>query len=193
MGIEKLRRKVIVPAIGFKAGDLVSLANLGTPVVADVDRIVTSTNMIVGAYTVAAQPDVPRNITVTRTVVATGADTGGTIVIVGTNIDNVVITETITVGADGVTVAGTKAFKTVTSVTGVGWVIAGGNDTITVGVGTVLGLAAALAVADIVLGILGTTITAHTPVTTGTVEGTTVDMSAGTYDGSKAAMVFCKA
>jgi len=94
--------------------------------------------MKVGAYTIAAQPDVPRNITVTQTAVD-AEDTNGTIVIVGTDIAGNVITETLTPNA-GVTVAGAKAFKTVTSVTGVGWVIGGGNDTITVGVGSLIGL-----------------------------------------------------
>lgn len=111
---------------------------LGSPVVDDVDRIVTSTDMKVGAYTLAAQPDVPRNITVTQTKVD-AEDTNGTIVIVGTDIAGNAITETLTPNA-GVTVAGAKAFKTVTSVTGVGWVIGGGNDTITVGVGSLIGL-----------------------------------------------------
>lgn len=186
--------KLIAPRFEHTLGRLPVLVNLGAPVVADVDRIVTSTNMIVGAYTVAAQPDVPRNITVTRTAVG-AADTGGTIVITGTNYQNKVITETITVGADGVTVAGLKAFKTVTSVVGAGWVIAEGNDTITVGVGGVLGLPAKVnATTEMLLGILGTTITAHTPVVTSpaTVEGSTVDMSAGTYNGTKEALVFVK-
>ena len=66
--------------------DMVTMVDLGTPVVADVDRIVTSTDMKVGAYTIAAQPDVPRNITVTRTAGDT-ADTGGTITVVCTNVD----------------------------------------------------------------------------------------------------------
>jgi len=190
--MEKFRRKIIGPGFGFPVGDLVTLVNLGTPVVADVDRIVTSANMKVGAYTIAAQPDIPRNITVTRTAVG-AADTGGTVTITGTSVEDKPITEAITVGADGVTVAGAKAFKTVTSVVGAGWVIDEGNDTITVGVGTELGLTAKVAAAaDILLGILGTTITAHNPTVTDppTAEGTTIDMSAGTYNGSKAAMVF---
>ena len=67
---------------------------LGSPVVDDVDRIVTSVNMKVGAYTIAAQPDVPRNITVTQTAVGT-EDTNGTVVIVGTDMNDNVITEKI--------------------------------------------------------------------------------------------------
>jgi len=184
------------PGGRLTAGDVVftatSLYNLGAPVVADVDRIVVSANMKVGTYTIAAQPDVPRNITVKRTAVST-ADTGGTIAIVGRDSDGKVITETISVGSDGVTVAGTKAFDSVASVTGAGWVTASTADTIEIGVGTELGLPVAVsAAAKMVLGILDTTITAHnaTVSTPPSVAGTTVDMSAGTYDGSKNALVF---
>ncbi len=101
---------------------------------ADVDKIVESTNMKVGAYTVAASPSVPSLITVTVTASGT-ADTMGTITVVGTDIYDRVLTEVITPVA-GSTVTGTRYFKSVTSVTGAGWVIdaGAGNDTITVGV-----------------------------------------------------------
>ena len=101
---------------------------------ADVDKIVTSANMKVGAYTVAAQPSAPSIITVTATAVGT-ADTAGTIIVVGTDIYDRAQTETI-IPVAGSTVTGTKYFKSVTSVTGAGWVIdaGSGNDTITVGV-----------------------------------------------------------
>lgn len=166
------------------------LHELGTPVVADVDRIVTSANMQVGAYTIAADPDIPRNVTVTHTQVGGVTDTLGTIVFVGTNINDEVITETLT-PSDGATVSGTKAFKTVTSATGVGWVIDTTEDTITIGVGNELGLPVALpSVDDAIFGMLDFTMLAHNPTTDLTVEGTTVDMSAGTYDGAKTAKVF---
>lgn len=101
---------------------------------ADTDKIVTTTNMKVGAYTVAASPSVPSLITVTVTASGT-ADTMGTITVVGTDIYDRVLTEVITPVA-GSTVTGTRYFKSVTSVTGAGWVIdaGSGNDTITVGV-----------------------------------------------------------
>jgi hypothetical protein len=166
-------------------------AYLGTPIVATTNRIVTSTNMKVGSYTIAAQPDVPRNITVTATAVGT-ADTMGTITVTGTNYDNAVITETITPVA-GSTVAGTKAFETVTSVVGAGWVIdavEGTNDTIVVGVGAVLGLPFKIAAAaEVMFGVLGTAIIAPT-VTAGALESSTVDISSGTYNGSKKAFAF---
>jgi hypothetical protein len=101
---------------------------------ADADKIVTSTNMKVGAYTVAAQPSAPSLITVTATANGT-ADTMGTITVVGTDVYDRVLTEVI-IPVAGSTVSGTRYFKTVTSVTGAGWVIdaGSGNDTITVGV-----------------------------------------------------------
>jgi hypothetical protein len=98
------------------------------------DRIVTSANMKVGSYTVAAQPYCPSLITVATTAVGT-ADTQGTITITGTDIFGITRTDTI-IPVAGSTVTGTIYFKTITSVVGAGWVIdvGDGNDTIVVGV-----------------------------------------------------------
>jgi hypothetical protein len=158
---------------------------LGSPVVDDVDLIVTSANMKVGAYTVAAQPDVPRNITVTQTAVD-AEDTNGTIVVVGTDIAGNAISETITPNS-GVTVAGAKAFKTVTSVTGAGWEIGGGNDTVTVGVGSLIGLPLALTADALVFaGTLNGTREATLPVitkSTSVLSQNTVDFTSA-WDGN---------
>jgi hypothetical protein len=107
----------------------------GSPVVADVDYYVTSTNMKVGAYTLAeTAPDVgARNVTVTATAVG-AADTAGTITVVGTNLAGEAITEGITPGA-GSTVQGDKAFASVASVSGPGWGDGAGTDPATGGVG----------------------------------------------------------
>ena len=114
---------------------------LGSPTVDDPDFLVAAaTAMKVGAYTLLHTTlDVPRNVTVTQAIVAAGADTMGTIDIVGTDIDGQSLLETITPVGDSL-VAGTKAFKTIVSITGVGWVIAGGNDTLQIGVGGLIGL-----------------------------------------------------
>jgi hypothetical protein len=99
-------------------------SNTAATTAAVANRIVTSTNMKVGAYTIANATPVwggAALITVTHTEVGGGVDTLGTIVVVGTDLNGQVITDTITP-------------VTVTSVTGVGWVIGTGNDTITVGV-----------------------------------------------------------
>jgi len=103
----------------------------------DVDYLVTTTSMIVGAYTVAAQPLGSHVVTVTHTKVGT-LDTLGTIVVVGTSSDGETITETIT-PTDSATVTGSLGFEAITSITGVGWVIDGSNnDTLTVGIGAVV-------------------------------------------------------
>ena len=101
---------------------------------ADTDKIVTTTNMKVGSYTVAAQPYCPSLITVTTTASGT-ADTQGTITVTGTDIFGITRTDVI-VPVAGSTVSGTIYFKTVTTVVGAGWVIdvGAGNDTIVVGV-----------------------------------------------------------
>lgn len=93
----------------------------GSPLAADTDGIlaaVTDTGVEVEITTGITQPDVPRALT------ATSGGTAGDIkaiqvVIEGTNEEGVVITETLPVFTENnaTTVAGTKAFKTVTSIT----------------------------------------------------------------------------
>jgi hypothetical protein len=107
--------------------------------VPDVDLLVTTTDMKVGAYTIAASPAVPRVLTVSITRVDT-ADTMGIITFTGTDSDDTVITEVIT-PVDNTIATGLKAFKTCTSAIGSGWVIGGTDeDTITIGTGPALGL-----------------------------------------------------
>ncbi len=99
------------------------------------NRFVASANMKVGAYTIANASPVWGGgclVTVTHTEVGGGVDTLGTIVVVGMDPSGQEITETIT-PLNGTVATGTKIFRTVTSVTGVGWVIGTGNDTIVVG------------------------------------------------------------
>lgn len=109
-------------------------SNLSAAPVASANGYVVSTDMKVGAYTLAAGAPTSgaRHVTCTRTVVG-GADTAGTIVVVGTDLSGQEITETLTPGANGILVTGTKFFASITSITGVGWVTATGNDTIVVG------------------------------------------------------------
>lgn len=108
----------------------------GSPALDDVDWYVASVDMKVGAYTLAhTAPDVgARNVTVTQTAVD-AEDTNGTIVVVGKDLAGNTITETLTPDA-GKTVAGTKAFAEITSITGVGWVTGGGAATVKIYTGT---------------------------------------------------------
>jgi hypothetical protein len=112
--------------------------HLDAAVAGDADRFVASADMKVGLYTLLVSgamptPGTARRVTCTRTVVG-GADTAGTIDIVGKNLAGQTITESLTPGANGILVTGTKWFASITSVTGVGWVTNTGNDTIVVGV-----------------------------------------------------------
>jgi hypothetical protein len=110
--------------------------NISASTAAVANRIVASANMKVGTYTVAnasAAWAAGFLVTVTHTEVGGGVDTLGTITIAGTDLKGQTITDTIT-PLNGTVATGTKIFRTVTSVTGAGWVIGTGNDTITVGV-----------------------------------------------------------
>jgi hypothetical protein len=112
-----------------------TFTNTAASTAAVTNRYVTSVNMKVGAYTLANTTPAwsgAGQVTVTHTTVVT-TDTLGTIVVVGTDLSGQTKTETLTPVADS-TVTGTVAFRTLTSVTGVGWVIAGSNDTLVVGV-----------------------------------------------------------
>lgn len=188
-----------IDAAVTKSGTTTRCYNLGSPDIADADAIVVTADMKVGTYTLttdpaAYTPDEPRNVSVTH-VSNDATDTLGTITFAGTNYNDEVISEVITPVADS-TVYGAKAFKTVTSVTGADWVIDGTGavaDSVICGIGEEIGLPVSLdSASNVMLGILGTTITATnaTVGTPATVEETTVDMSAGTYDGTKEIVLF---
>ncbi len=114
---------------------MASYTGLAASTAAVTNRYVTSTNMKVGAYTLANTTPTWQGaglVTVGHTTV-TGTDTLGTIVVVGVDLSGQTRTDTITPVADS-TATGTIPFRTITSISGVGWVINTGNDTIVVGV-----------------------------------------------------------
>ena len=82
------------------------------------------------------QPTTPRNVTIT-TAKGGGTNMSGNVVVTGTNIWGQTITDTLAEGADGL-VAGTKAFKTVTSILVPVRIQA--SDAVTVGYGDSLGV-----------------------------------------------------
>lgn len=109
--------------------------NIAATTAAVTNRLVTSTNMLVGAYSLANTSAVwAGGFTITATITAvTGNDTAGTLVVVGTNLAGQAVTETITL-TNGVGGSGTQIFRYVASITGAGWSINTGNDTIVIGV-----------------------------------------------------------
>ena len=122
--VENTSAKVLIETNGYIGTKFL------TPVVAN--KLVTSTAMKLGTYTIAAQPIAPSILSVGNTVVAT-ADTMGTIDFVGTDITGATISESVVPVANS-TVLTTKEFASVTSITGTGWVIGGATaDNIVVG------------------------------------------------------------
>jgi hypothetical protein len=118
---------------GFKS------TNIAATTAAVANRLVTTANMKVGAYTLANTTAVWAGgfkVSVTHTTVTVTADTLGTIDFVGKDLHGNAVTETVTPVA-GTAALGTKVFKSMTSITGVGWVIdavEGTEDTIVIGV-----------------------------------------------------------
>lgn len=115
---------------------------LGSPVVPDVDRLLTavttSSSATTESTTFLAQPDVARNITVTPGGTTTDVPSGD-VTITGTDINGEALSEAVTFAANASTVqATTKAFMTVSSV--LFPIQDGASATYTVGVGDKLGL-----------------------------------------------------
>ena len=111
------------------------VTNTAATTAAVTNRFVTSVAMKVGSYTVANASPVWSGacfVTVTHTINDT-LDTLGTITVTGTNLAGQAQSESIT-PVNGTTATSTKMYRTVTAVTGVGWVQGGsGADTIVVG------------------------------------------------------------
>lgn len=165
---------------------------LAAPALASAARIATSANEANGASVIAnasSADGLARNVTVTATQVGGSDDTFGTALVTGTDAQGNVITENL-VGVNGSTVAGVKAFKTVVSIVQSGWTAGGTADTVTYGFGNKLGLPFALAsTGKIILETLGGAVVAGTNHADGTIAGTTVDLSSGTYNATKDAVV----
>jgi len=111
-------------------------SNTSATTAAVANRFVTLANMkVTSNYTIANASPVWSGgclVTLTHATVAAGTDELGTVLITGTNLAGQTITETLTPSADA-TVTGSQIFRTVTIARGSGWIIAGGNDTITIG------------------------------------------------------------
>ncbi len=99
----------------------------------DDDRIVEETEMVNDSYTISAQPDFPRNLTVTVNS-EDSADTMGILTVSYRDVDGTTQSGTLTPVADQ-TAFGTFVCSHIYSITGSGWEIDGTNDTIKIGVG----------------------------------------------------------
>jgi hypothetical protein len=166
-------------------------AALGAPIAADDDRIVVAVDIANGAQILAAQPDVPRNLTATLTD-ANNSVTAATLTIVGKTPQGLTVTEVATLsqlkaGWVGKAIYHTIASATVSGVTGT---VGAGADQLKVGVGNVIGLPAPISQASQVKAVsLGAVPVASPTVAIG--QNTSgVDASAATYNGTKALVVW---
>lgn len=167
--------------------------DLGEPEVEDPNYFLISVNMQVGEYTLdetelpADNP--PRSVIVTHTQVGGVDDTFDQAVLVGTDVNNEAITESLTI-ASGSTVVSTKAFKTLTSFTTPGWVVDTTEDTIEVGFDTLLGLSYLLGdAAEVFMTFLDGVARKPDSITVDAAVASknTVSLTGGTYDGAKQA------
>ncbi len=159
---------------------------MGAPIAADDNRIVTSVDWADGALAVAAQPDVPRNLTVALT----DADNSVTGLMTITGVDAAGRTVVETMEPDGAgagkALTGTKIFARVDSV-----VISdsageeAGVDVVIVGVGDVIGVPVDLDLAAEVRHVYLAAVRQASPTVATGVSTSGVDASAGTYDGAK--------
>ena len=164
--------------------DWVAPIVLGAPVVADVDRIVTSTVIADGALSIAAQPDMPRNFTLDL-IDSNSSVTAGQCLVTGLDYKGDVITETfVLVGAGGTQqIVGTKLFAGVSALVMSLVAGGGGGDLITVGIGDRIGLpfniADASAVKNVYLGgVRKAAPTIHTGIGVSAIETSTYDGTA---------------
>jgi hypothetical protein len=160
-------------------------AFMGQPVLADVDRVVVSCDWADGALSIAAQPDCPRNLTVTVTDADTSI-TGGIITFVGKDAQGRSVSEVMDI-TDGLTWVGTKVFAKVTSATisGTTGTATPSTDVLTVGVGDKIGTCVDLgATAEVVHVYLGNALVTPDAVAVGEAQSS-IDAHTATYNGSK--------
>ena len=164
---------------------------LGAPVVADPDRVVTSVAWGNGPLTIAAQPDIPRNITA-NLVDANNSMTGGVLAVTGLTPQGETVTELLDFEAAKTGYVGKLMFAYITeiAITGTTGTVDTLNDLLTVGVGNVIGLPSPINVAEAVKHVFLGSARVASPVVARGPHSSGVDVSAATYDGTKELVVF---
>lgn len=157
---------------------------LGAPELADVDQVVDDQALADGALVIAAQLDVPRNLTYALT---DGNDSAsGVVTVVGKDMLGRAVSEVWTITA-GVSKAmtGTIVFASITSVTASACSGNEGGDLVNIGCGNVIGVPMDIDDSDEIRHVyLGNArVTTPTIVTGEHTSG--INVSASTYDGSK--------
>jgi len=177
------------PATGADKFSLIVAALLGSPIAATTNRIVSSVNLTNTTFTIAAQPDIPRNITIAVTD-TTPSITAGTVTATGQDPSGVTVTEVLDLSS-ALTLTGTKIFAKVTSVVAAGVTVLGGSgdETIIVGVGAVIGLPSSIAAVGAVKHVYLSGSRQASPTVTAGDQTSGVDASSGTYANTKPLLV----
>lgn len=160
---------------------------LGTPLLADIDILVAVLDPIAdGAMSVIAQPDIPRNITC-NIIDANSSTTAGTVTCTGLDMMGNVIEEVFLIEAGGtLLLTGTKIFASLTSVVITNEAGAAGGDSVSIGIGDLIGLGKPIANESAVkYAALDDTPLTPDAIQTGDVSLAAVNVTGGTYDGSK--------
>lgn len=183
MGQQTLSDEVVARLLRVMGG--VNHVFLGTPIDADNDRIVASVQIADGDQVIAAQPDVPRNVTATLT----DADNSVTalVTIRGKDPQGRPVSETMEPdgAGGGKTLTGTKIFAQVDQVEVSDTAGSAVGDNLIVGVGDVIGLPNDINDEEEVLhAYLGGVKVTPDAIATG--ESTSgIDVNSATYDGTK--------
>lgn len=132
---------VAAPVSAYEQRALQSATDLNTPpTIATAGAILSATDLLTAtSYFGFSQPDTPRNLVV-AVVDTTPSIVAGTVTITGTDINGAALSEAFSIAAGAGSYAGTKLFKTVTSISnGTVTVLDGlGDETIAVGSGSLI-------------------------------------------------------
>jgi len=165
----------------------VEVLYLGAPIITSNTRIVTLADFVLNStQTIAAQPDVPRNLTLVM-VDPNASITAGLITIVGEDIYGRVISDVWNIPTNLVsTKVTTNVYAKVTSVTtsGITGAIGAGSDQVSVGVGDVIGIPDITSAASIKHVLLGAARIASPTIATG-LGKSGINVAASTYNGTK--------
>lgn len=169
--------------------NLMDIAYLGNPIAALTTRYVVSVNLTNIAFTLANQPDVPRNVTI-QVVDTTPSINAGTITVAGLDVAGVPTLEVFTFPATPAasrTFTGVVMHAQIISITAANVSVLGGagDETITVGCGTVIALPNPIATAAAVKHVWLNNVKVTSPVIAVGNQMSGVDASASGYTNAK--------
>ena len=142
MKILTLGLALLLPAalLAQEQHTLVRNYDLNVPVTAATNNaIVTVVNLTNTTLTLAAQPDSPRNLTVTIVDTTPGVN-AGTVTITGTDVNDAALVEVISIAGGAAVYTGASVFKSITSIVVAAAAVLGGagDETIKVGSGSIV-------------------------------------------------------